>query len=86
MDIDIAVDALKDVTEQNEAINWTIERMLPKSVIYESDGDADGYPVYDMAECPACPQLFEDGDDTWKYAQYCPRCGQRLSWEVEPEE
>ncbi|MBR1760911.1 MAG: hypothetical protein IJ741_07005 [Schwartzia sp.] len=53
----------------------------PMTVRYESDGDADGYPVYDMAYCPQCGREFEAGWDSWE-SIYCPECGQRLAWEV----
>lgn len=34
----------------------------PKMVLYSGDGYADGYMVYDMAECPSCGYEYEDGD------------------------
>ena len=30
----------------------------PKTVLYSGDGYADGYMVYDMAECPNCGQAL----------------------------
>ncbi len=51
-----------------------------KDIIYISDGDADGSPVYDMAECPECGREFEDGQADWKSC-FCPKCGQKLNWE-----
>ena len=51
----------------------------PKTVLYSGDGYADGYMVYDMAECPNCGREFEDGDETWN-CNFCPDCGQALKW------
>jgi len=33
-----------------------------------------------MAECPICGFEYEDTDGIWG-EMYCPRCGQRLSWD-----
>lgn len=57
------------------------DKATPKEVFYESDGYADGAPVYDMAKCPNCDNLFEDSDDDWE-VDYCPSCGQALKWDV----
>ena len=54
----------------------------PKTVLYSGDGYADGYMVYDMAECPNCGRKFEYGDETWS-CNFCPDCGQALNWESE---
>lgn len=48
-------------------------------VNYISDGYADGFPVYDMAECPNCGYYFEESYDSWE-EPYCPHCGQHLDW------
>ena len=56
-----------------------VEKQIPKKVIFESDGYADGNPVYDLAECPKCGSPFEEGDQNWE-SNYCPQCGQRLDW------
>ena len=52
-----------------------------RPVIYESDGDADGFPVYDMARCPNCDTLIMDDEANWG-EPYCMKCGQALKWEV----
>lgn len=54
----------------------------PKTVLYSGDGYADGYMVYDMAECPSCGYEYEDGDKDWGLS-FCPNCGQKLNWESE---
>ena len=57
----------------------------PKTVLYIGDGYADGYMVYDMAECPNCGYEYEDGDKDWGLS-FCPSCGQKLNWESEDKE
>ena len=57
----------------------------PKTVLYSGDGYADGYMVYDMAECPNCGYEYEEGDKDWGLP-FCPNCGQSLNWESEDEE
>lgn len=56
----------------------------PREVLYSGNGYADGYMVYDMAECPNCGREFEDGDETWN-CNFCPDCGQALKWEEEQD-
>ena len=47
------------------------------------DGCSDGYPVYDMYDCPGCGKSYEiDGE---KY-DYCPNCGQAIDWSEEIEQ
>ena len=57
----------------------------PKVVLYSGDGYADGYMVYDMAECPNCGYEYENGDKDWGLS-FCPSCGQKLNWESEDKE
>lgn len=57
------------------------EYRIPKMVIYEGDGYADGEMVYDYAYCPNCNHEFEDGNENWEDASFCPNCGQALRWE-----
>ena len=75
---------LKHQVACKEAIK-AVEKTEPRPVIYESDGDADGAPVYDVATCPACGYEFEEGCAPWG-ARYCPHCGQALDWDIEEDE
>lgn len=53
----------------------------PRMVRYESDGFADGLPVYDAAYCPNCEHdFYMDEAAVWEMP-YCPNCGQALRWE-----
>ena len=56
-----------------------LERQNPRKLYYESDGDSDGQPVYDYANCPICGHGFEYGIHDWE-SNYCPDCGQALDW------
>ena len=67
---------------KEEIIDGACNRILeqePKTVLYSGDGYADGYMVYDMAECPNCGYDYEDGDKDWGLS-FCPNCGQKLNW------
>ena len=70
--------------EKEEAKQMAIKALKqePKTVLYSGDGYADGYMVYDMAECPNCGYEYEDGDKDWGLP-FCPNCGQKLDWESE---
>lgn len=56
----------------------------PKTVLYSGDGYANGYMVYDMAECPNCGYEYEESDKDWGLS-FCPNCGQSLNWEIEDQ-
>ena len=58
-----------------------IEKAKPLKVLYESDGFADGAPVYDMAVCPSCDYRYEEYDMAWG-EPFCPHCGQALDWNM----
>ena len=64
-----------------EAFKIAIEALEqePQLVLYSGDGYADGYMVYDMAECPNCGYEYEEDDKDWK-EPFCPHCGQVLDW------
>lgn len=70
-----AIEEIETLEKENE----TLKNPPSKQVNYESDGYADGVPVYDVAFCPNCEWQFDDGLDTWK-SNYCPNCGQKLDW------
>ena len=71
---------IDDLTYQRIKKLPSIKPQEPKTVIYSGDGYADGFMVYDMAECPNCGRKFEYGDETWN-CNFCPDCGQALNWE-----
>ena len=53
--------------------------------IGESDGYADGAPVYDVWHCSECGYTIDDGtDDENDLPNYCPHCGAKMR-EVENE-
>lgn len=37
--------------------------------------------TFQAAYCPVCEKCFEEDDENWLYARYCPYCGQALKWE-----
>ena len=43
----------------------------------DSDGYADGYPVYDIWTCSHCGYRFDGWDDEPTY-NYCPNCGAKM--------
>jgi len=65
-----------------EALQKKTERKAPN---YYGDGYADGYMVYDSAECPSCGYIYEEDDGVWG-EPYCPHCGQALDWDIGGEE
>ena len=65
-----------------EALDMAIsalEKQMPKRLIAEGDGYADGAMVYDHFYCPSCDHLIweEDVED------YCPNCGREITMEGE---
>ena len=61
-------------------IKAIVKKEIPKKPFFESDGYADGYPVYDTWICPRCGHNYETECDHY---DYCPKCGQRLDWSEE---
>ena len=63
-----------------EALDMAIsalEKQIPKELIAEGDGYADGSMVYDSFYCPSCDHHME-----WDEVEdYCPKCGQKICWE-----
>jgi hypothetical protein len=54
-----------------------LEKQKPKAPDIDADGEADGYPVYDLWGCPNCGAGYEI--DCQKF-NYCPNCGQCIDW------
>ena len=52
-----------------------LERDAAKEPMYESDGYADGEPVYDTWICQNCGAKYEVDYDDY---DFCPECGQRI--------
>ena len=63
-----------------EECKTAIERMEPLTPNFISEGEADGYPVYDVYECPHCEEQYEREYGEYKY---CPNCGQAMNWDEE---
>ena len=71
----------KDRDDQDiDLISEIVKKEIPKKPFFESDGYADGYPVYDTWICPRCGHNYEVDSDKF---DYCPKCGQRLDWSEE---
>ena len=56
-----------------------LEKQIPKELIAEGDGYADGEMVYDSFYCPSCDYHMED----YEVKNYCPNCGQAIDWSEE---
>lgn len=65
--------------ERRKIAGW-LEKQIKMKPYMESDGDADGHPVWDYY-CPTCNYAFEE-----EQPNYCPECGQRIDWTDELEE
>lgn len=57
-----------------EYIRKALEKQEAERPYMESDGDADGYPVWDYY-CPNCGRDFEEDQPN-----YCSNCGQKIDW------
>lgn len=71
-----------NVDEMREVFDMTIsalEKQIPRELIAEGDGYADGSMVYDIFYCPSCDHRLEDDE----VEDYCPNCGQKICWEEE---
>ena len=53
-----------------------MEKQIPKDLIAEGDGYADGSMVYDSFYCPSCDHRLEEDE----VADYCPERGQKICW------
>ena len=56
-----------------------LEKQIPKKLIAEGDGYADGEMVFDSFYCPSCDHCMEEDE----VEDYCPNCGQKICWEEE---
>ena len=65
-----------------DLIESIVNKEIPKKPFFESDGYADGYPVYDTWICPRCGHNYEVDSDKF---DYCPKCGKRIDWDMEEE-
>ena len=73
-------------TESAELGLRALEKQIPKSVVLEGDGYADGFLVYEVI-CPECDALLDDEYDAdLKHDPFCPYCGQRLNWDLNIQE
>lgn len=52
----------------------SLEKQVKKEPYMESDGDADGYPVWDYY-CPTCNEYFDEYQP-----EHCWKCGQAIDW------
>lgn len=81
--IDYAISALKETQQYREIgtveeCRKAVEKQKKKTPVYEGDGYADGYMVYDTWVCTNCGTKYEvDYDDF----DFCPKCGQAINWE-----
>lgn len=67
-------------TKDREAVGLAVEaleKQIPKKLIAEGDGYADGSMVYDSFYCPSCDHRMEEDE----IEDYCPNCGQKITWE-----
>lgn len=96
----MAIEALRDASQETNLFMYDSEKeaFIPiryelcedvadnksRSVIYISDGFADGTAIYDSAECPNCGYAYEIDDKDWM-EPYCPHCGQPLEWDGDEE-
>ncbi len=66
-----------------EECRAAVEKQKAQTPDFEGDGYSDGHIVYDTWICPGCGEHYEVDYD--KY-EYCPNCGQKVSWEDLDEE
>ena len=77
--IPLGDESFDEISEAYDMAAGALDFRIPKKVEYESDGFADGNPVYDAASCPNCGYLFEQDTLIWM-SNFCPTCGQALDW------
>ena len=70
----------EEIEPTRQAIRLAIsalEKQIPKKLIADGDGYADGSMVYDSFYCPSCDHRMEEDE----VEDYCPNCGQKICWE-----
>lgn len=85
IDADALVKVLEPIHDDQEFANKDIWRAIEHAPAIEtarkkgewigdSDGYADGEPVYDIWSCSVCGKYFDEWEDKpdWKF---CPNCG-----------
>lgn len=75
----------KLVKAEADVIIENLEKQEPMQVVLISEGEWDGNPVYEWAECPKCGANFEEDDRNWE-SPFCCECGQALHWFEEESE
>lgn len=78
--------AIRHIESSLDVDSWAVEiavdameKQIPKELIAEGDGYADGSVVYDSFYCPSCDYHMED----YEVKNFCPNCGQKICWEDE---
>lgn len=77
----ITVFETDDYSLSEESVEWCREKLDAVPVRHgmfigtESDGYADGNPVYYEWKCSECGCIFEEEEPTYRY---CPNCGARM--------
>ena len=75
--------AIRHIESSLDVDPWAAEiaveamrKQIPKVLIAEGDGYADGEMVYDNFYCPSCDYHMED----YEVKNYCPNCGQAIDF------
>lgn len=83
-EIDRIENAIRHIQTATDVDDWAMEiaveamrKQIPRGLIAEGDGYADGEMVYDSFYCPSCDYHMED----YEVKNYCPNCGQAIDWE-----
>ena len=85
-EIDRIQNAIRHIQTAVDIDPWAVEiaveameKLIPKKLIAEGDGYADGSMVYDSFYCPSCDHRMEEDE----VEDYCPNCGHKICWEEE---
>ena len=83
-EIDHIERAIRNIKNATDVDPWAVEiameamqKQIPRELIAEGDGYADGEMVYDSFYCQSCDYHMED----YEVKNYCPNCGQAIDWE-----